>query len=222
MKRRSISLKKWTPPQHNSNELTEKAIKLIKDLISDFEKLNEKYGLTKDDLGKVIPAGAFKHLFTTSQFYLMSEKHFTHFYSNENYGYFKDKYEEINKERSDKSQVRHKNIFGYNEVWEVVGESNNNTLLRLHETPKPIALLEIPIRTSTDLNDTVLDPFLGTGSTLMASDYLGRVCYGIELNPEWVNLIIERYKNKKEEDKEDFKIIRIRNGNSEEIYDRKK
>ena len=38
------------------------------------------------------------------------------------------------------------------------------------------------------------DPFLGSGTTLIAADQLERVCYGVEINPEYVDIIIARYK----------------------------
>ena len=45
----------------------------------------------------------------------------------------------------------------------------------------------------TERDDIVLDPFLGSGSTLIAADRTGRVCRGVELDPLYVDLIIRRY-----------------------------
>jgi DNA modification methylase len=45
----------------------------------------------------------------------------------------------------------------------------------------------------THRGDTVLDPFLGSGSTLVAADATGRTCLGVELDPLYVDLIIHRY-----------------------------
>ena len=65
---------------------------------------------------------------------------------------------------------------------------------KLHPTMKPIQLMAYPIKNSTMTNGIVLDPFLGSGSTLMACEQTGRICYGIELDPKFCDVIVERYK----------------------------
>jgi DNA modification methylase len=45
----------------------------------------------------------------------------------------------------------------------------------------------------TNRNDVVLDPFLGSGTTLLAAERTGRRCYGIELDPVYVDTVIERW-----------------------------
>ena len=62
-----------------------------------------------------------------------------------------------------------------------------------HPTMKPIALMAYPIQNSTMMGCTVLDPFLGSGSTLMACEQTGRVCCGIELEEKFVDVIVNRY-----------------------------
>ncbi|MBO4125920.1 site-specific DNA-methyltransferase [Streptococcus suis] len=62
-----------------------------------------------------------------------------------------------------------------------------------HPTMKPIPLMAYPIQNSSMRGTLVLDPFLGSGSTLMASDQTGRVCYGIELDEKFVDVIVKRY-----------------------------
>ena len=58
---------------------------------------------------------------------------------------------------------------------------------------KPIGLMSYPIRNSTMTNGIVLDPFLGSGSTLIACEETDRVCRGIELDPKFVDVIVKRY-----------------------------
>ena len=62
-----------------------------------------------------------------------------------------------------------------------------------HPTMKPVGLMSYPIRNSTMTNGIVLDPFLGSGSTLIACCEMDRVCYGIELDPKFVDVIVKRY-----------------------------
>lgn len=62
-----------------------------------------------------------------------------------------------------------------------------------HPTMKPVQLLAYPIRNSSMTNGIVLDPFLGSGSTLIACEQIDRVCRGIELDPKFVDVIVKRY-----------------------------
>ena len=64
---------------------------------------------------------------------------------------------------------------------------------KAHPTMKPIPLMAYPIQNSSMRGTIVLDPFLGSGSTLMAADQTGRVCYGIELDEKFVDVIVKRY-----------------------------
>lgn len=63
----------------------------------------------------------------------------------------------------------------------------------LHPTMKPIRLLAKLIRNSSDSGDVVLDLFGGSGSTLIACEQLNRKCYMCELDPKYVDVIIERW-----------------------------
>jgi len=62
-----------------------------------------------------------------------------------------------------------------------------------HPTQKPVELHEKAIKRCTRPNDIILDSFLGSGSTLIAGEQLGRRVYGCELSPVFCNLIISRY-----------------------------
>lgn len=62
-----------------------------------------------------------------------------------------------------------------------------------HPTMKPIQLMAYPIQNSSMRGTVVLDPFLGSGSTLIAADQTGRICYGIELDEKFVDVIVKRY-----------------------------
>ena len=62
-----------------------------------------------------------------------------------------------------------------------------------HPTLKPVALMAYPIQNSCMSNCIVLDPFLGSGSTLIACEETGRICYGIELDEKFADVIVRRY-----------------------------
>jgi len=63
----------------------------------------------------------------------------------------------------------------------------------LHSTMKPIKLLARLIRNSSDVGDIVADFFAGSGSTLIAAEQTGRICYCNELDPHYCDVIITRW-----------------------------
>ncbi len=65
--------------------------------------------------------------------------------------------------------------------------------LQDHPTVKPVAMLEDALLDLTNRDDLVLDPFLGSGSTLMACEKTGRLCRGLELDPLYADVIIRRF-----------------------------
>ena len=82
-------------------------------------------------------------------------------------------------------------------VWTYPGASSLGSDARkgLHDHPtvKPTPMLQDALIDLTNRGDIVLDPFLGSGSTLIAAETTGRVCRGVELDPLYVDLIIRRY-----------------------------
>jgi site-specific DNA-methyltransferase (adenine-specific) len=75
-------------------------------------------------------------------------------------------------------------------VWELKKESKND----YHPTQKPVELPERAIKNSSKLQDIVYDCFLGSGSTMVASHQIKRKCYGMELDPKYCQVIIDRMK----------------------------
>ncbi len=73
--------------------------------------------------------------------------------------------------------------------------NRQNEFADIHKATFPIDLPFHFIRTFSKINDTVIDPFGGTGTTLMACEQLYRTCYMIELDPGYVDVIIERWEN---------------------------
>ena len=62
-----------------------------------------------------------------------------------------------------------------------------------HPTMKPVALVAYPIMNSTMTGCLVLDPFGGSGSTLIACEQTGRICYTVELDEKFCDVIVKRY-----------------------------
>ena len=82
-------------------------------------------------------------------------------------------------------------------VWTYPGASTAGSDARQgladHPTVKPVAMLKDALLDVTDRGETVLDPFLGSGSTLIAAELTGRRCLGIEIDPLYVDVIIRRF-----------------------------
>jgi DNA modification methylase len=71
--------------------------------------------------------------------------------------------------------------------------SDEGNLLAVHPTVKPVALIQDILLDCTKRGDLVLDPFLGSGSTIIAAEKIGRRARGCELDPKYVDAIIRRW-----------------------------
>lgn len=76
------------------------------------------------------------------------------------------------------------------DIWEFQRTLKND----LHPTMKPIPLIENALNNSSTIGMIVLDLFLGSGSTMVAAHQLKRKCYGMELDPKYCQVIIDRMK----------------------------
>jgi hypothetical protein len=91
--------------------------------------------------------------------------------------------------------------FGRNRtnVWNYPGVNSfsrcgtEGNLLALHPTVKPVAMVADAILDCTSRGDIVLDAFLGSGTTVIAAERTGRRCFGLELDPAYVDTIIRRW-----------------------------
>ena len=82
-------------------------------------------------------------------------------------------------------------------VWEI---ANNNPFGNRerepswgHGTQKPVECMRRPIENNSRPGQAVYDPFLGSGTTLIAAEMTGRVCYGLELSPAYVDVVVRRW-----------------------------
>ncbi len=75
------------------------------------------------------------------------------------------------------------------DVWRIQRPSASDA----HPTMKPLPLIERALENSSRPGDLVLDLFLGSGSTLIASERIGRVCYGMEIDRHYVDVAVLRW-----------------------------
>jgi DNA modification methylase len=86
------------------------------------------------------------------------------------------------------------NVWHYAGVNSFSRSTEEGNLLELHPTVKPVALVADAIMDCTARGDLVLDPFLGSGTTVIAAERVGRICFGMELDPGSIDTIIRRWK----------------------------
>ena len=73
------------------------------------------------------------------------------------------------------------------------GDRASELVSRVHPTQKPVGLHVNILRDYSKDNETVLDLFLGSGSTLIACEQTNRVCYGMEIDPKYCDVVRKRY-----------------------------
>jgi len=83
-------------------------------------------------------------------------------------------------------------------VWNYPGaiglrSSDEGNLIALHATPKPVAMIADAIMDVSARGDVVLDPFLGSGTTIIAAERTGRRCRGFEIDPLYCDVIVRRW-----------------------------
>jgi DNA modification methylase len=87
-----------------------------------------------------------------------------------------------------KSKSSYRGERDQDDVWEIPRPKTSDE----HPTMKPVALPTKAIVNSSEPGDVVLDLFLGAGSTMVAAEQNGRICYGIEIEPKFVAVVLER------------------------------
>lgn len=85
------------------------------------------------------------------------------------------------------------NIWRYGGVNSFSRKTDEGNLMEIHPTVKPVAMVADAILDCSARGDVVLDPFMGSGTTLMAAERTGRVCYGMELDPLYIDAAIRRW-----------------------------
>lgn len=97
-------------------------------------------------------------------------------------------------------------------VWEIANlgsfGKNQEDERTAHSTQKPIECMAIPIKNNSSPGDIIYDPFLGSGTTLIAAENLKRICYGLEIDPAYCDIVIMRWINHSKKNGTPFVIKR--------------
>ena len=78
-------------------------------------------------------------------------------------------------------------------LWQIANKDQDAETV--HGTQKPVECMRRPILNNSSPGQAIYEPFMGSGTTLIAAETTGRVCYGIELNPAYVDVAITRWQN---------------------------
>jgi len=160
-------------------------------------------GIVPSDIKRVCGVGMYSHWFTRSQFTLIPEKHYRKLAS-EYPGHFERPWRDLKAEwdrvkDGPNSEVQGARSYFDNahepmrDVWEfprVTGDERHG-----HATPKPVAMMERVMKSSLRPGGLVVDPFGGSGTTLIAAEKTGRVCYTMEMQPRYVDVIVRRWQD---------------------------
>lgn len=79
--------------------------------------------------------------------------------------------------------------------WDIIEEQTDrgDGMRNFHTCPKPLDFMKLIIKKQTKENDIILDPFCGSGSTLMACEQTRRICYAMEIDEKYCSVIIKRW-----------------------------
>ncbi len=167
----------------------------------------EKTGWKPKDITSICGVQMYGHWFTKSQWTLIPEVHYRKLQESSNGTAFRENYKNIKemKEFSITTGNHLSAVHSFNElrayfnnthdnmtdVWQferVQGEERYG-----HATPKPVQMIERIIKSSSQ--EKVIEPFLGSGSTLIACEKTKRKCYGMEIDPHYCDVIVKRWED---------------------------
>ena len=161
----------------------------------------QKSGLTNNELTQ-LTATTHTHYWSKSQWAFPTEQHYNSIKNATKGDVFKKEYDELKKEYDELKKEWYLTRAYFDnthdkmtEVWHFDRTSHKEReTTGGHATPKPIQLCERAIKSSCPEIGLVIDYFLGSGSTMVAAHQLNRKCYGMELDPKYCQVIIDRMK----------------------------
>tara|TARA_R100000152_G_C6768083_1_gene193453 strand:- start:345 stop:1814 length:1470 start_codon:yes stop_codon:yes gene_type:complete len=168
------------------------------------QKELEKAGIDKKEVQRITGVQMYSHWFTESQFQIIGEKHYNKLQKETvafkmSWKDLKKQWDEIKGVKTGIINEKLKGMRSYfdnahdimHDVWEfsrVHGEERYG-----HATPKPVEMMERCIKSSCPISGITVEPFLGSGATLIACEKTHRKCYGMELDENYCDVIIERW-----------------------------
>lgn len=168
----------------------------------------KRLGITPKDIREICGVQMYGHWFTRSQFTIIPEAHYRRLqdrYADRGgfpkpYGQLRQMLGDSNdptaslKPYFDSAAITMQGGIGLTDVWRFPPTSNvEREVTGGHATPKPIALCCRGIHATSRKGEIVLDLFGGSGSTLIAAEYLKRRCYMMEMDPRYCAVIIRRW-----------------------------
>ena len=161
-----------------------------------------KVGWSSKDVCDIIGKSTATHYFTTSQWGFPTREHYESMKSaakgaafNKDYDALKQDYDALKQEYYSTRAYFDNTHDNMNNVWHFDRTSKRErTATGGHATPKPLELCARAINSSCPQGGLVIDMFLGSGSTMASAHQLKRKCYGMELDPKYCQVIIDRMK----------------------------
>jgi DNA modification methylase len=133
------------------------------------------------------------HWFSQSQWSFITEEQYKRLQTEAKGNGFKREYDELKREFYSTRAYFDNTHDNMTDVWEYPGVMGDERLG--HATPKPVAMIERCIKSSSEADGIVIEPFLGSGTTLIAAEKTNRKCYGMEISPKYCDVIIQRWEN---------------------------
>jgi DNA modification methylase len=157
-----------------------------------------KLGWNVDKIIEITGKSSASHYFSKSQWHFPTREHYNSIREaakgdafHKEYDALKKEYDALKKEYYSTRAYFNNTHDNMNNVWHF-SRHNKDGSEGGHATPKPIPLCERAIKSSCPDGGLVLDFFLGSGSTMVASHQLKRKCYGMELDPKYCQVIVDR------------------------------
>jgi DNA modification methylase len=133
------------------------------------------------------------HYFTRSQWIFPTEEAYKKLQSFAKGDAFKRDYDELKREFYATRAYFDNTHDNMTDVWEfhrVTGEDRHG-----HATPKPVTMICRAIKSSSAQGEVVVEPFLGSGTTIIAAEQLGRKCYAMEISPIYCDVSVNRWED---------------------------